>query len=216
MNRRDTIIVAMLINTGLLVMLFVSALKTPSATEIAYTAPVPTVTPPPAKEILPPKTELVAIPADPIDQAIAQVQKHTPPPAPSHAIELPKPPKAPKEEKAPPVSSGLKVVVKKGDALDKLARAHGTSVDELMKVNHLTSPQLQIGQVLVLPAPKAAVPKPKVSIGEEKYYVVKNGDNLWKIAIENHIKVEELLKINNLDEKKAKMLRPGDKLLIKK
>lgn len=47
-----------------------------------------------------------------------------------------------------------------------------------------------------------------------KYYTVKNGDNPWTIAVKNHMKVDELLKLNHLDADKAKRLKPGDQLRI--
>ena len=38
------------------------------------------------------------------------------------------------------------------------------------------------------------------------YYTVKCGDNPWTIAMKHHMKVEELLKLNNLDNKSAKKI----------
>ena len=117
------------------------------------------------------------------------------------------------------------VVVKKGDALDKIARAHGTTADEIMALNHLASTKLQIGQVLKVPgegkakssskaksATKKSSKKAAATAGE---YVVKSGENPWTIASKNHMTVDELLKLNDLNQDSAKKLRPGDKLKIK-
>jgi LysM repeat protein len=112
----------------------------------------------------------------------------------------------------------VKVIVKKGDVLEKIAKNYGTTVGALMQANQLTDSRLQIGQELCIPKEKQVVnahPIKALPQLDEKYYVVKNGDNLWKIAIENHLKVEDLLKLNQLNEKQAKALRPGDKLRIK-
>ena len=102
--------------------------------------------------------------------------------------------------------------------MEKIAKIHGTTVGALMQANHLTDSRLQIGQVIYIPKEKQ-VSTPStikaIPVVEDKYYVVKNGDNLWKIAIENHMKVEDLLQLNQLNEKQAKALRPGDKLKIK-
>jgi LysM repeat protein len=110
----------------------------------------------------------------------------------------------------------IKVVVKKGDVLEKIAKIYGTTVGALMQENQLTDSRLQIGQVLAIPKDKEKKVSSAISVVplEEKFYIVKNGDNLWKIAIENHMKVEELLQLNQLTEKQAKALRPGDRLRI--
>jgi len=42
-----------------------------------------------------------------------------------------------------------------GDTLFSIARRYGTTVEELMRLNGLTSPDLQVGQVLKLPAPSS-------------------------------------------------------------
>lgn len=114
----------------------------------------------------------------------------------------------------------LETSVKKGDTLEKIAKAHHTTVDEIIKLNHLPSSFLRVGQVLKLPGEKAASAKPApaekapVATGPD-YYTVKVGDNPWMIAMKHHLKVEELLKLNGLNEEKARKLKPGDRLRIK-
>ncbi|NDD98681.1 LysM peptidoglycan-binding domain-containing protein [bacterium] len=98
------------------------------------------------------------------------------------------------------------IIVRAGDTLDKIARSYGLSVEEIMRTNHLIDSRLQIGQVLKLTKSSKK--------GQEKYYTVKNGDNPWTIAMKNQMKVDELLRLNNLDEEKAKRLKPGDQLRI--
>jgi LysM repeat protein len=121
-------------------------------------------------------------------------------------------------------STGLQEAhVKKGDTLEKIARAHHTTVDEIIKLNHLPSSFLRVGQVLKLPAEKTLSAKTAKSAMPEKlkqdtgpdYYTVKVGDNPWMIAIKHHLKLEELLKLNGLNEEKARKLKPGDRLRIK-
>jgi LysM repeat protein len=49
--------------------------------------------------------------------------------------------------------------VKAGDMLEKIAKSHGTTVKAIMALNGLKSAnRLQLGQVLKMPAPKAAAP----------------------------------------------------------
>ena len=210
MNRRDIIIVAVLINAGLLATLFVTSLnKNPSGELASKTCqPTPTAV---AIEVKPQEK-------DQIDQVIsqytAQVQveekKEDVLPAP---VFVP----TPKVETPPPLpqSSQKVVTVEKGDVLGKIAQSHGVSIDEIMKLNHLSNSRLQVGQELKLPDRKAPKKEaPLVKKEEGKYYVVKGGDSPWTIAQKNGIQVDELLRLNNLDEEKAKRLRPGDRLRI--
>jgi peptidoglycan DL-endopeptidase LytF len=215
MNRRDTIIVAVLINAGLLVMLFISALKTPSATQVAQ---MDKPSPPQEKKKVEKKSELIPVKGDGADKALAKykqaksVEKEIVTPLPKVEKVVAKAPEPQKKQEVPVAKvAPPTVTVKKGDMLEKIARVNGTTVTEIMRLNKLTTARLQIGQKLLLPQGTVA----KKNAPDAKYYVVKNGDNLWKIAIENHLKVEQLLRLNNLDEKKAKKLRPGDKLLIR-
>ena len=108
------------------------------------------------------------------------------------------------------------VVVKKGDFLERIARANHTTVSALMQLNDLSSTQLQIGQVLRVP--KTQKPEKDLQVktpNPEDFYVVKEGDSHWAIALSNGIRLDELLKLNGLDEQKARKLRPGDRLRIR-
>ncbi|ETR79672.1 Membrane-bound lytic murein transglycosylase D precursor [Chlamydia pneumoniae B21] len=49
----------------------------------------------------------------------------------------------------------------------------------------------------------------------ENYYIVQEGDSPWTIALRNHIRLDDLLKMNDLDEYKARRLKPGDQLRIR-
>lgn len=61
-------------------------------------------------------------------------------------------------------ASASAYTVKKGDTLYSLARASGVSVNELLRLNGLSSPELRVGQVIRLPGEAApsstSVPKP--------------------------------------------------------
>lgn len=240
MTRRDTIIVAVLINASLLVMLFISALKndtqsTPkSERKIAL-----------EKEAIAPKKEqaLAKSTPDQIDHVLAQYANKKASKEPvkeekkidafiatkaQEPIEAPKPQYEEKHKKVAVeqvvTSKDMKkeerekVIVKKGDVLEKIAKTYGTTVGAIMQENALIDSKLQVGQVLYIPQDKVIAPAVAATAlqrVEEQFYVVKNGDNLWKIALEYHMKVEELLQLNHLTEKQAKALRPGDKLRIK-
>lgn len=69
------------------------------------------------------------------------------------------------------------------------------------------------------PVAKPVEKKPiKESVKEgakEKFYTVKQGDNPWTIAHKFHISFEKLLELNNLDETKARNLKIGQRLKIR-
>ncbi len=124
------------------------------------------------------------------------------------------------EHEAP--SRSVEVTVKRGDALEKLARVNGTTVEAIKKANHLASDKLKVGQVLQIPVgnPKEAPATPKKAaiaavVPGEQFYTIKQGDNPWKIAKQFHMRVDELLKLNNLDEEKARNLKIGDQIRVK-
>lgn len=216
MNRRDIIIVAVLINTGLLVTLFVSSLKKESGIDLVSSTPIKE-----SIDITAKLTPSIKKGGDQVDQvisqyaAVAKIQEKKeevlPPPVLAPAKkEVEEPPAFKIPAKAP----ARVFTVEKGDVLEKIARSHDVSVDEIMKMNNLSNSRLQIGQELTLPDKKALKLESKKK-EEGKYYVIKGGDSPWTIAQKHHMQVEELLKLNNIDEEKAKRLRPGDRLKIK-
>lgn len=221
MSRRDTIIIAVLINAGLLVVLFSTALKSNKSDEIAQApvekqleqqmAPVVTEIPVQQHEIA-----SIAPQKDEVDQVLRQFAQ----PTVAEAQEAPKSDFAQDLNAltaAPQVTTAanvIEVTVKKGDVLEKIARVNHTSVEDIMRLNNLSSSRLKIGQVLKVSPNKKTGSKASTS-NEVKYYTVKSGDNPWTIAVKNHMKVEELLKLNNLDKEKAKHLKAGDQLRIK-
>lgn len=104
------------------------------------------------------------------------------------------------EETPKEPSSGISYVVVSGDNLYSIANKYGVSVDDIKKLNNLSSNTLKIGQVLKIP-------------GTEQFvtYTVKSGDSLWKIANTYGVSVNELKNINNLE---GNLLSIGQKLLI--
>ena len=221
MNRKDTILVAVLINAGVLVVLFTSALKNKqSDLSVKHQDPIPF--------IAEAHQEPISIMKDEIDLAIetAKLEKLIQE-APSVQVpeiifntpdDLSAATPAPNDNQP----DFLEVTVKKGDFLAKIAKRHQISVEELMRVNQLKNTNLRIGQVLKVPksATSLAQSPPQVVAAVQpspsiKYYVVKAGDNPWVIAQKHKMKVEELLKLNQLSSEKAKQLKVGDKLKVK-
>ena len=102
-----------------------------------------------------------------------------------------------------PYELGNVYIVKKGDSLYSIAQKYNTTVDELRKLNGLTSNIINVGQILKLPE--------KENIVDYDLYIVKKGDTLYKIANNYNISVNELKKINNLT---SDTLSIGDQLLV--
>jgi LysM repeat protein len=65
-------------------------------------------------------------------------------------------------------------------------------------------------------APASESKKPaKNAVPSDEYYIVKAGDNPWKIAKKFHLSFEKLLQLNHLDEAKARNLKVGSRLRIR-
>ena len=82
--------------------------------------------------------------------------------------------------------------VMKGDTLYGIANKLDTTVDELKKINNLTSNSLSIGQIL-------KVPVKEIDTGDTDIYQVKKGDTLYSIANKYGITLQELKAINDLN-----------------
>lgn len=99
-------------------------------------------------------------------------------------------------------------VVQKGDSLWSISSKLGVSVSDIKKSNNLSSNNLSIGQVLIIPSKKS---DDEESNAEENVYVVKKGDSLWLIAKNYNTSVDEIKRLNNLS---SNTLSIGQKLKI--
>lgn len=234
MTRRDTIIAAALVNAGLLVILFVSALKNEDKKEelVLDKGHVNSV-------ILEKEFALESKKSAPVDEVEEVLKRYAQKEAPAQTIfaespvialspvEVKETPavaqvekEAPVLEQAPSQASYVEVEVKKGDVLEKIAKQHQTTVSDIMKLNGLSSTRLKVGQKLKVAKKEAKESVPLVAKApldptSAKYYTIKAGDNLWTIAVRNHSRVEDLLKLNSMTEDKAKKLKPGDTIRIR-
>ena len=89
------------------------------------------------------------------------------------------------------------VTVQKGDTLWDLSRANNTSLENIQKLNHLTTDLIHPGDVL--------------TIAPEKHYTVKQGDTLWDIALDHQVTVSQIKEWNQLT---TDLIHPGLNLLI--
>ena len=85
--------------------------------------------------------------------------------------------------------------VKKGDTLWDIAINNGTTVDQLMHDNNLTSSLIFPGDKLTYNTTVAQVAQAK----EEGYYTVVLGDTLGKVSNRFGVSVDQLVKLNNID-----------------
>jgi LysM repeat protein len=245
MSRKDTIIVAVLVNAGLLIVLFASALKS-SAPESQLVMKQESVEAAPISV----KKEGVPVMGDEVDAAFAQFSKEQKEGTSQELVAMPMTPPnssnafvddlkmitqveetgsqslqdptvqtlmAPLAKEQKLVPNTVEVKVKKGDVLEKIARHNHSSVAEIMKANHLTTSNLRIGQVLKVPQKTTLPSSSTVSHSAQaapRMYTIKKGDSPWTIAVKHKMKVEDLLKLNNLSETESKRLKPGDQLRI--
>lgn len=95
-------------------------------------------------------------------------------------------------QNVPPTESGtdtFEYVVRAGDSLWKIARRYDTTVDTIKRINGLTNNQIDVGQILKIPAGQNA---PYIE------YTVRSGDTLWLIARSYGTTVDAIKSLNGL------------------
>lgn len=95
--------------------------------------------------------------------------------------------------------------VKRGDTLYSIARRYNISVDELRRINNLTSNNLTIGQTLKLPT--------NVNTDDYELYTVQDNDSLYTIANRFNVSINDLIDYNGLP---STILTPGETIKIPK
>lgn len=182
---------------------------------------------PDAIPVLPPDGGGVASPPAETN-TVTVVEAPAAPPLPDATTSEPKPPPVtrdtepvedivplipePSEGPEVPVAAGeIEYVVAAGDNFTNIASRHGVTVQAIIKANPaVDSNRMQIGQVLIIPAPAAKPPSPSLPEGTV-VYEVKPGDSLYAIAKEHKTTVKAIREINDLNTSK---IRPGQKLTI--
>ncbi|SMP13324.1 Murein DD-endopeptidase MepM and murein hydrolase activator NlpD, contain LysM domain [Desulfurobacterium pacificum] len=119
--------------------------------------------------------------------------------------------------------------VKRGDSLKKLAKRFGTTVSEIKRINHLKKNVIYVGQKLKIPTktPHPTYKSQKISSSKNevkyspnglmkvpvyKYYRVRRGDSILKIAKKFRVSPRMIIRLNHL--RKPYIIRPGQKLKI--
>lgn len=225
MTRKDIILISVLINAGLLAVLFVTAIHQEQDTSSMEKIPssYEKVTSPVIEEIATLSPPPISSPQDEMDLVLKDYIPYISSNQNSKVEEFLAP--IPQEQMEERGGEFVEIVVKKGDVLEKIAKANGITTEEIKRINQLSSDKLKIGQILKVPTSvpvvknKEPAPAPKVAQQSDSqepiYYTIKSGDNPWKIAKQFHVRSEDILKLNNLNEEKAKNLKIGDKIRVK-
>lgn len=82
--------------------------------------------------------------------------------------------------------------VKKGDTLYSISKNQNIPIDTIIKLNNLTSSNLEIGQQLKLKSDSN-------NSSNKNQYIVQRGDTLYSIALKYNTTVDKLRKLNNLN-----------------
>ncbi len=102
----------------------------------------------------------------------------------------------------------LNYVVRSGDSLWSIARAHKVSMNTLMRNNHIgPKDTLGVGKTLKIPVENAAR-----KVTRKVHYKVRRGDSLARIANKFNVSISQITNWNNLDAKRY--LQPGQGLLL--
>ena len=104
------------------------------------------------------------------------------------------------------LNANNKYIVKSGDSLYAIAKKYNTTVDEIKRLNNLSSNLLSIGQELII-----SNNQNNNSSNDDNIYIVKSGDSLYAIARKYNTTVDEIKRLNNLTNN---LLSIGQKLII--
>ena len=91
-----------------------------------------------------------------------------------------------------------------GDNLWAIAKRYGTTMEEIMRLNNLTS-------TLIFPGQQLKIPNTGTTPPQYTTYTVVAGDNLWAIAQRYGTTMEEIMRLNNLT---STLIFPGQQLKI--
>jgi membrane-bound lytic murein transglycosylase D len=112
----------------------------------------------------------------------------------------------PKRKKIKPKHGPTHTVVR-GDSLWIIANRYGTTAQKIQQLNNLSSTELYIGQILILPQDASG----QENIGL-KTYRVEQGDSPFEIAVRHNMSLDRLLRMNNLTTRST--IYPGQKLVV--
>jgi len=78
--------------------------------------------------------------------------------------------------------------VKNKENMIDIAEIYGVSVDDILSVNSIDSVEVTEGTVIIIPIP------------EKQLYLIKKGDNLWRLYKKTGVSVERIKELNNISD----------------
>ncbi len=102
----------------------------------------------------------------------------------------------------------LRHKIKAGENLGLIANKYNTTVNALLKGNHLANSNIRAGKYILIPSSLT-----KDANNMHKLYTVKKGDTFWDIARQFDVRSKDIAHWNNISLNKV--LRPGQKLIIR-
>lgn len=110
--------------------------------------------------------------------------------------------------------------VREGESLTSIASLYRTTTDSIASANSFDQDAtLGVGQKVVIPIGREPMvslsPKTRYSTssGYKRYYTIRKGDTLFRIAVKNGTSVDKLCALNGISKKHT--LRPGESLLVR-
>lgn len=91
--------------------------------------------------------------------------------------------------------------IKKGDTLSAIALEYQTSVEDILQINNMSEPSINIDQIIKLPS----YAKKRAPIDYRIYYTVKKGDTISGISYEHDISETLLREINDITSDNIKI-----------
>ena len=113
---------------------------------------------------------------------------------------------------SPTNTESIEYIIKSGDTLSAIARRYGTTVQELVDINHIQNPDL------IYPGEKLRILTNSSIPGNEERgtgsitYIVKRGNTLSQIARTYNVSVEHIVELNDIEN--PNLIYPGEKLRI--
>ena len=129
---------------------------------------------------------------------------------------IPKPEPSPEPEPELPENTTT-IIIKWGDTLSQLALDYNTTVEELVRLNNISNPNLiYAGDTLIVPCNGDIDDEENNGDNEETYdetiYIVQRGDTLSQIALSYGTTVQAIAQRNNI--RNVNLIYPGQKLII--
>ncbi len=104
--------------------------------------------------------------------------------------------------------------VRENETIYSLSKKYDTSIENIVKANHIEGANIKLGQILIIPVSvHENSPKP---VNSDKYvtYIVGPKEGKWRVAYNHHITIDELERLN--PEIKEKKLQVHQELLVPK